>query len=77
MKYYAKLRADTVVEIVVVADENAPDEQTGADHLATLTGWAADMESDPTTRRQYRMDYRHLRPDRRHVSTSTADTRTN
>jgi hypothetical protein len=39
MKYYAKLRADTVVEIVVVADEDAPDEQTGADYLAALTGW--------------------------------------
>lgn len=39
MKYYAKLKADTVTEVVVVDDTDAPDDQTGADYLVDLTGW--------------------------------------
>jgi hypothetical protein len=39
MKYYAKIKNGAVSEIVVVADEDAPDDQTGADYLAALTGW--------------------------------------
>ena len=39
MKYYAKLKAETVTEVVVVDDSDAPDDQTGTDYLADLTGW--------------------------------------